>query len=58
MFSIEALVGQVELFAKGFSGEVGLAVETEDVIGGCEDGGEVVRKGAGPVENDVTDHEV
>ncbi len=33
-------------------------METEDVISGGENGGEVVRKGAGPVENDVTDHEV
>jgi hypothetical protein len=28
------------------------------VIGGGENRGEVVRKGAGPVENEVTDHVV
>ena len=33
-------------------------MKSEDVIGGGENGGEVVRKGAGPVENDVTDHEI
>jgi len=33
-------------------------VKAEDVIGGGENGGEVVGKGAGPVENEVTDHEM
>ena len=33
-------------------------MKTEDVISGGENGGEIVRKGAGPVENEVTDHEV
>jgi hypothetical protein len=33
-------------------------VKAEDVIGGGENWGEVVRKGSGPVENEVTDHEV
>ena len=33
-------------------------MKAEDMIGGGENGGEVVRKGAGPVENEVTDHVV
>ena len=33
-------------------------METEDVIGGGENGGQIVGKGTGPVENDVTDHEM
>jgi hypothetical protein len=39
---IKSFVGQVELFAKGFSVKERLSVEPEDVIGGGQDGCEVV----------------
>jgi len=41
-----------------FEGHGGLAGAGEDVIGGLEDGGQVVHEGARPVENDVANHGV
>ena len=56
MFLVESVVREIKLFAKSISVERGFAVESEDVVGGLEDGGEVVDKGAGPVEDQVADH--
>jgi hypothetical protein len=42
MFFVKALIGKVELFTKGFSVKERLSVEPEDVIGGSQDGGEVI----------------
>ena len=42
VFFVKALIGEVELFTKSFPVKEGLPVESEDVIGGCQDGCEVV----------------
>jgi hypothetical protein len=42
VFFVKALIGEVELFPKGFPIKQGLSVESEDVIGGGQYGCEVV----------------
>ena len=55
MFFVKALIGEVELFAKGFSVKERLSVESEDVIGGGQYGGEVVDESSGPVKDEISD---
>jgi hypothetical protein len=42
VFFVKALIGKVELFPKSFPVKERFSVESEDVIGGCKDRGEVV----------------
>ena len=46
MFFVKALIREVELFAKSFPVKERLTMESEDVIGGGQDGGEVVDQSA------------
>ena len=55
MFFVKALIGKVELFTEGFSVKEGLPVESEDVIGGGQDGCEVVNESSGPVKDKISD---
>ena len=42
VFLVKALIGEVKLFTKRFPVKEGLSVESEDVVGGGQDGCEVV----------------
>ena len=55
MFFVKALIGEVELFTKGFPVEERLAVESEDVIGGSQYGCEVVDESSRPVKDEISD---
>ena len=55
VFFVKALIGEVELFAKGFSVKERLSVESEDVIGGGEYGCEIVDESSGPVKDEISD---
>ena len=55
MFFVKALIGEVELFSKSLPVKGGLAVESEDVIGGGEYGCEVVDESSGPVKDEISD---
>jgi hypothetical protein len=55
VFFVKALIGEVELFAKGFSVKERLSVESEDVVGGSQDRGEVIHECARPVEDEIAD---
>jgi hypothetical protein len=55
VFLVKALRGQVELFAKGFPVKEGLSVESEDVVGGSQDRGEVIHECPRPVEDEIAD---
>ena len=55
MLFVKALIGEVELFPKGFPVKEWLSVESEDVIGGCQDGCEVVDESSGPVKDEISD---
>lgn len=57
VFFVKSLVGEVELLAKGFAVKEGLAVESEDVVGGGENGGEVVDESPRPVEDEIADQD-
>ncbi len=53
---IKALVGQVELFPESLAIKRGFAVGGKDPVGGLQNGGKVVDKGAGPIEDEIADH--
>jgi hypothetical protein len=55
MFFIKALIGEVELFTKSFPVKERLAVKSKDVIGGGQDGCEVVDESSGPVKDEISD---
>jgi hypothetical protein len=55
MIFVKALIGEVELFAKSFAVKERLPVESEDVIGGGQYGGEVVDESSGPVKDEISD---
>ena len=55
MFFVKALIGEVELFTKGFPVEERLAVESKDVVGGGQYGCEVVDESSGPVKDEISD---
>ncbi len=56
VFFIKAFVGEVELLPKGLAVERRFSVGGKDPVGGLEDRGEVVHQGAGPVEDQVSNH--
>jgi hypothetical protein len=49
------LIGQVELFTKRFAVKEGLSVESEDVVGGSQNRGEVIHECPRPVEDEIAD---
>jgi hypothetical protein len=49
------LIGEVELFTKSFPVKERLAVKSKDVIGGGQDGCEVVDESSGPVKDEISD---
>ena len=55
VFFVKAFIGEVELFTKSFPVKEGLPMESEDVIGGCQDGCEVVDERSGPVKDEISD---
>ena len=55
VFLVKALIGQVELFTKRFAVKEGLSVESEDVVGGSQDRGEVIHECTRPVEDEIAD---
>ena len=55
MFFVKALIGEVELFTKRFAIKEGLSVESEDVVGGSQDRGEVIHECTRPVEDEIAD---
>ena len=55
MLFIKALIGEVELFTKGFPIKERLTVESEDVIGGGQYGCEIVDESSGPVKDEISD---
>jgi hypothetical protein len=58
VFFVKALVGEVKLLPKGGAVERGFAVSGENTVGGLKNRGEVVHQGAGPVKNQIPNHEL
>jgi hypothetical protein len=55
VFFVKALIGEVELFTEGFPVKERLAVESEDVVGGSQNRGEVIHERSGPVKDEISD---
>ena len=55
VFLVKALIGEVEPFTKSFPVKERLPVESEDVIGGGQYGGEIVDESSGPVKDEISD---
>lgn len=58
VFLIKALVGKVELFPEGFPVKGRFSVKVKDVVGGDQDGCEVVDQGSRPVEDEISDQRI
>jgi hypothetical protein len=58
VFFIEAFVGEIEFLPKGGAVEGRLAVSGENTVGGLQDRGEVIHQGAGPIENQIPNHDL
>ena len=56
-FLIEIAVGQPEAEPEAFAVERLDPVEPEHVVGGLQDRRQVVHQGAGPVEDEIVEHE-
>ena len=56
VFFVKSLVRQVELVAERLTVKRRFAVGGEDAVSGLQDRGEVVDEGAGPIEDQVSNH--
>jgi hypothetical protein len=56
-FGVELVVGEAKAAAELFAVERGDVVLAEDGVGGIDDGAQVIDEGAGPVEDEVVEHE-